>query len=394
MVQPIQIQSNLYWVGAFNPELRWFDVVLYTPHGTTYNSYLILDEKVALIELVHAKFTDTLIDNITSIIELSKLDYIIVNHTEMDHTGALSQLLELAPNVQVVSTKTAANFLKKIVNRDFHSLPVTDQSILDLGQKKLRFISVPYWHWPDTMFTYLVEDAILFSCDGFGCHFCDERLFNDTVANFDDDFKYYYDHIMRPFKPKIAAGISKIAGLDITMICPSHGPILRSNPEKYIQLYTDWTKEVPPSAKKRIAIFYVSAYGNTRNMAEVIAAEINQSGTIEAKLINAKEAEVELLRNELESADGFLFGSPTFMGDAVKPIWDIISLLPTVAVRGKPVAVFGSFGWSGEAIHLLEDRLKGLKMNITLPGLKIHFVPNRTELEQCRDFAKAFIASL
>ena len=394
MVSSLQIKPKLYWVGALNPELRWFDIVLYTPHGTTYNAYLIIDEKIALVELVHEKFTDTLVENIKSVIDLAKLDYIIINHTEMDHTGALSKLLDLAPTAQIVSTKTAANFLKKIVNREFRSLPVGDGSTLNLGKNNLQFISVPYWHWPDTMFSYLIEDKILFPCDGFGCHFCDERMFNDKVADFYEDFKYYYDHIMRPFKPKIADGIKKIAGLDIKMFCPSHGPILRTNPEKYIQAYTEWSKEALKSAQKQILIFYVSAYGNTKRMADEIAAEINQSGTAEAKLFDAKTTEPELIRDELETADGILFGSPTFISDAVKPIWDIISLLPTVAVKGKPVAVFGSFGWSGEAVQLLEERLKGLKMKINVPGLKINFAPSQTELEKCREFAKTFINTL
>jgi NADH oxidase (H2O-forming) len=394
MVTATSVAKDIYWVGALNPELHWFDIVMHTPHGTTYNSYLILAEKIALVEQVHARFTDDLVNNIQQIIEPSKIDYLIVNHTEMDHTGALVKLLDLAPHAQIVSTKVAANFLKKIVNREFRSIVVGDGDTLDLGNKTLNFISVPYWHWPDTMFTYLVEDKALFPCDGFAAHYCDERLFNDLVPDYSEDFKYYYDSIMRPFRSKIAEGVEKIKELDIKLICPSHGPILRTNPKKYIQLYADWSQPEPIAGKKNIVLFYVSAYGNTKLMAENIAASINASHTATAKLIDAKTAEVDAIRSNLEAADGIIFGSPTFTSDALKPIWDIIALLGTVSTKGKPVAAFGSYGWSGEAVQLLEERLKGMKMKVVIPGLKANFVPNQAELDKCREFGKLFIDKL
>ncbi|MFB3896587.1 MAG: FprA family A-type flavoprotein [bacterium] len=394
MVTATAVAKDIFWVGALNPDLRWFDVVMHTPHGTTYNAYLILGEKIALVEQVHARFTDVLIDNIRQLIDPAKIDYLIVNHTEMDHTGALVKVLDLAPNAQVVSTKVAATFLKKIVNREFRSIAVGDGDTLSLGNKTLQFISVPYWHWPDTMFTYLVEDKTLFPCDGFAAHYCDERLFNDLVPDYTEDFKYYYDSIMRPFRPKIAEGVEKIKDLDINLIGTSHGPIVRTDPRKYIQLYTDWAKSVPAAGKKNIVIFYVSAYGNTKKMAEEIAATINDSNIATAKLIDAKTAAVDDVRSDLESANGIIFGSPTFTGDALKPVWDIISLLGTVSAKGKPVAAFGSYGWSGEAVSLLEERLKGMKMKVAIPGLKANFVPNQTELDKCREFGKSFMAKI
>jgi NADH oxidase (H2O-forming) len=394
MVTATPIIKDIYWVGALNPELRWFDIVMHTPHGTTYNAYLILTEKITLVEQVHARFTDVLINNIKQIIEPGKIDYIIVNHTEMDHTGALIKILDIAPNAQVVSSKVAATFLKKILNREFRSIAVGDGDTLDLGNKKLKFISAPYWHWPDTMFTYLVEDRTLFPCDGFAAHFCDERLFNDLVPDFSEDYRYYYDSIMRPFKPKIAEGVEKIKGLDINLICPSHGPILRTEPNKYIQRYADWSKPEPATGKKNIVIYYISAYGNTKRMAEEIAATINATNTVTAKLVDAKTIDAEEVRSDLETADGIIFGSPTFTSDALKPIWEIISLFGTVSTKGKPVAAFGSYGWSGEAVQLLEERLKGMKMKVVIPGLKANFVPNQAELEKCREFAKSFIEKI
>lgn len=394
MVNATSVTKDIYWVGALNPELRWFDIVMYTPHGTTYNAYLILGEKIALVEQVHERFTDVLLNNIKQVIDPSKIDYLVVNHTEMDHTGALVKILDYAPNAQVVSTKVAANLLKKIVNRDFRSITVADNDTLSLGNKTLQFISVPYWHWPDTMFTYLVEEQTLFPCDGFAAHFCDDRLFNDLVPDYTEDMKYYYDSIMRPFRPKIAEGVDKVKDLAINLICPSHGPILRTDPKKYIQLYAEWSQSKPISGKKNIVIFYVSAYGNTQKMAEEIAASINASSNATAKLIDVKAADIDVVRSELESANAILFGSPTFTGDALKPIWDIISLLGTVSAKGKPVAAFGSFGWSGEAVQLLEERLKGIKMKVVIPGLKINFVPNQVELDKCREFGKSFLEKI
>jgi len=392
-MQTLELKKDIHWVGVLNAPLRVFDVVFETRFGTTYNSYLILAEKPTLIDCVHEKFTPEYLDKLRSLINLKDICYIVVNHTEMDHSGALGHLLKEATNAQILSTKTASLFLKNILHRDFKEKIVEDGEEISLGNKKLKFIHAPYWHWPDTMFTYLEEDRILFPCDGFATHFCDERLFDDRVDNFVEDFRHYYEHIMGPYRKKVLEAIEKLKNLDIQLIAPSHGPILRTDPRKYINAYKDWSTPKKDTGKKQILIYYASMYGNTKKMAEAVAKGAT-TVNIEVKLIDAANASPEFMRCEIECADGILFGSPTINGDALRPLWDIIDIMFSVNVKGKKCATFGTYGWSGEATRLMEERLKGLKLNVVQPPLKVNFVPTDEDLRRCSIFGYDFAKSL
>lgn len=392
-MQTLEVKKGIHWVGVLNAPLRVFDVVFETRFGTTYNSYLILAEKPTLIDCVHEKFTTEYLDKLRSLIDLKDICYIVVNHTEMDHSGALGHLLKEATNAQILSTKTASLFLKNILHRDFKEKIVEDGEVVSLGNKKLKFIHAPYWHWPDTMFTYLEEDRILFPCDGFAAHFCDERLFDDRVDNFVEDFRHYYEHIMGPYRKKVLEAIEKLKNLDIQLIAPSHGPILRTDPRKYINAYKDWSTPKKDTGKKQILIYYASMYGNTKKMAEAVAKGAT-TVNIEVKLIDAANASPEYMRCEIECADGILFGSPTINGDALRPLWDIIDIMFSVNVKGKKCATFGTYGWSGEATRLMEERLKGLKLNVVQPPLKVNFVPTDEDLRRCSIFGYDFAKSL
>ena len=391
-MQTLEIKKNIHWVGVLNPTLRAFDVVFKTRYGTTYNSYLILADKPTLIDGVHAKFTQEYLAKLRSLINLKDIQYIVVNHTEMDHSGTLGSLLKEAPNAQILSTKTAAYFLKNILHEDFKGRAVEDGECVSLGSKQLKFIHAPYWHWPDTMFTYLEEDQTLFSCDGFATHFCDERLFDDRVDAFEEDFRHYFEHVMGPFRKKILEAIEKIRKLNIQIIAPSHGPILRTNPLKYIKAYEDWST-VKKAAKKQVVIFYASMYGNTKKMAEAVAKGVTTVGS-EARLFDAAAVSPEDMRCEIEAADGILFGSSSINGDALPPVWDIINVMFSVNVKGKKCASFGSYGWSGEATRLIDDRLKGLKLDVVQPPLKINLIPTEEALRKCAIFGYDFVKSL
>lgn len=392
-MQTLEVKKGIHWVGVLNAPLRVFDVVFETRFGTTYNSYLILAEKPTLIDCVHEKFTTEYLDKLRSLINLKDICYIVVNHTEMDHSGALGHLLKEATNAQILSTRTASLFLKNILHRDFKEKIVEDGEVVNLGNKKLKFIHAPYWHWPDTMFTYLEEDRILFPCDGFATHFCDERMFDDRVDNFTEDFRHYYEHIMGPYRKKVLEAIEKLKNLDVQLIAPSHGPILRTDPRKYINAYKDWSTPKKDTGKKQILIYYASMYGNTKKMAEAVAKGATTVNT-EVKLIDAANASPEFMRCEIECADGILFGSPTINGDALMPLWDIIDIMFSVNVKGKKCATFGTYGWSGEATRLMDERLKGLKLNVVQPPLKVNFVPTDEDLRKCSIFGYDFAKSL
>ncbi|MGQ3685588.1 MAG: FprA family A-type flavoprotein [Candidatus Loosdrechtia sp.] len=392
-MQTLEIKKNIHWVGVLSATLRVFDVIFPTRFGTTYNSYLIKADKPTLIDSVHQKFTKEHIEKLKSLIDLEDIQYIVVNHTEMDHSGALADLLKETPNAKILSTRTAAYLLKNILHKDFKGKLVEDGETISLGNKQLKFIHAPFWHWPDTMFTYLEEDRILFPCDGFATHFCDERLFDDRVDDFMSDFQHYYEHIMGPYRKKILEAIEKIKNLDIQVIAPSHGPILRTDPWKYMKAYEDWSTPRKDPGIKQIVIFYVSMYGNTKRMAEAIANGISKVNT-EVKLYDAANVSPENMRCEIESCDGMLFGSSTINGDAIRPIWDIINIMFSVNTKDKRFATFGTYGWSGEATKLMEDRLKGLKLKVIQPPLKVVLTPKEEDLKKCSIFGYDFAQAL
>ncbi len=387
-MKPIEIKPQVYWIGALHPDLRVFDIIMSTKNGTTYNSYLIRDEKIAVIDTVKDKFCASFIERITELTDPAKIDYIVVQHNEMDHSGSLQALLKIAPTARVVCPKPAVKFVQKILNHDVDILIADPTQPLSLGKKSLAFIPAPFLHWPDTMMTFLAEDKVLFSCDMFGSHFCDSRLFNDQLnRDFWPEFKYYFDCIFRPFKKYVRNGLQKIAGLPIDMIAPSHGPILRQDPDKYIRAFSAWAAEPVENKPKKVLIYYASAYGNTTAMAEQIARGI-ESTTAEAVLIDAETVRPGEQLDAVENADGVLFGSPTLNGDAVKPIWDILSSLATIDVKSKPAAAFGSYGWSGEAVGFLTQRLKDLKFKVIEPGMTAVLIPSDEELAKCFEFGK------
>ena len=391
-MNPMEIKKNVYWTGVLHPELRLFDVLFSTPKGTTYNSYLVKGEKIAVIDTAKGRFYEQFLSSIKSLVEPESIDYIVCNHMEPDHSGSLARFLTEAKNARVVVSKTGEHYVNNIVNSEVNPLKVSDDDTLDLGDKTLRFINAPFLHWPDTMFTYAVEDKILFPCDAFGSHFCDERLYDDLVGDFSQEFEYYYQGIMRPFKDRILQAVDKIKRLEIEIIAPSHGPILRSDPWKYVDQYVEWSTP-PPTEAKKVLVFYASAHGNTKIMAEEIAKGAALDG-VEVEVFDVTEVELGDVLDRIEAAQALIVGSPTVNGDALKPVWDLLSSLATVRLRGKVGAAFGSYGWSGEAVSMIEDRLKGLKFKVPQPGLKFVLVPTVEELESCREFGRKIAEGL
>ena len=386
----MRIKESLYWVGVLNPSLRCFDFIP-TRFGTTYNSYLITAERPALVDGVLRKFSDLHLRKIRDIIPTEKLEYLVVNHTEPDHSSGVGAILDAAPQITVVGTATAIDFLKQILNRDFRSRAVDDGETLDLGNRHTRFIRAPFWHWPDTMFTYLVEDRVLLPCDGFGSHFCDERMFDDQVGKFEEEFYDYYNHIMRAFAPKIIDGLNCLKGLPIDVIGPSHGPILRTNPQSYIERYRQWATPVE-DPRRRVVVFFASIYGNTRKIALAVAEGVGEAADVE--MLDAFELDPERARDAIERAHGIVFGSVTLNGDAAPAIWNLLTLLKTIDLRGKKSAAFGSYGWSGEALSLIQDRLKGLRIPVVESDLRFRFTPTADDLARSRAFGREFATKL
>jgi flavorubredoxin len=383
----IAIKPGVWWIGVKDPDLRTFDDLFPTERGTTYNSYLIKgNDKIAIIDTVKGNRAEEFLAKVKKLVDPAEVDYIIVNHTEPDHSGSLTFMLGHCPKAQVVSTQAARTFLGNLIHTAFDAHVIKDGEVIDLGGKHLRFIVAPFLHWPDTMFTLLEEDGALFTCDAFGAHYCGESLFADELDDYLEDMKFYFDCIMRPFKDKALAAIEKIRNERIEAVCPSHGPVIRKDPWRHIGYYEEWCR--PASDGRKVAIFYLSPHGNTEKMAAAVARGAALPGlTVESYHITHHTADE--IRDLMEQADALIFGVPTINRDVPKPMWDVLAYLSTVKLKTAIGGVFGSFGWSGEACKIAEERLKGLNFKLPVPFVRAPFTPRPEALEQCEALGRA-----
>ena len=393
----IKAMDDLWWVGVEDHDLRVFDIVMHSDWGTSYNAYAVRGaEGVALFETVKEKFFDEYLQSLKEVCSLDEVKYIVVGHTEPDHSGSLEKLLELTPNATVVGSATAITFLKEIVNKPFASRAVKEGDTIDLGGRTLTFLSVPFLHWPDSMYTYIPEMKALFTVDSFGCHYADDRVFNDLIdGDFTEAYKYYFDCIMGPFKPFVLKALDKIKPLDIQFIGNGHGPVLRANIPHYLELYRQWaTPVVVPADERRVAIAYVSAYGYTKQLAGVIADALAEGGVKHVELYDLVECDLETARAAVQTADGFLLGSPALVGDALPPIYEMLVGLNPIIHKGKPAGAFGSYGWSGEAVPKLTAQMQAIGLKLPVEGLKVRFKPSEAQLAEARQFGLDFAAAV
>jgi len=391
------IKDAIHYVGVPDPDLLTFDVVMETRYGTTYNSYLINAGKKVIIDTVKEKYKDQFIDNIKEHIDPSDIDYIMCNHTEPDHSGSLTHLLKLATKAVVLGSGQALGYLKEMTSTPFESMKVKDGDTLDIGGKTLRFIGAPNLHWPDTIYTYLEEDRLLFTCDSFGAHYCTDKIFDDELGDYSSSYKYYFDVILKPFSKFMLKAIEKIEPLEIDMICPGHGPILRSSwKDKVItarQYATEYLSQLK-STDTYILITYVSAYGYTREMAQTIAEGIRSEGYNNVEIVDIENIQLGDLEERIVRASGILIGSPTINKNILLPVYKLFSLISPMRDKGKTAASFGSYGWSGEAVELIDSHMRKLKFNVPQSGLAIKFYPDDDQKAELMAFGRKFAEEL
>ena len=392
-MRSLELRKNFYWTGIVDDTLRVFDIIMYTEFGTSYNSYVLkAGDKTILFETAKAKFFDEYLEKLKEITEIDQIDYIVVNHTEPDHAGSVERLLEINPGLKIIGTGCAINFLKEIVNGEFTSIIVKDNQELKIGDKTLRFLCVPNLHWPDTMYTYIEEEQILVTCDSFGSHYGFHDVLRSKVTDEEGYMratKYYFDCIIGPFKPFMLKALARVRELDVTMICTGHGPVLDSHIPELLDIYEEWCTVVNPNPKKTVIIPYVSAYGYTKMLAEKIEEGIKASGEIDVRSYDMVEADQAKVLEELGFADGILFGTPTIVGEALKPIWDLTTSIFAGTHGGKLASAFGSYGWSGEGVPHIVERLKQLRMNVT-EGFRVKFKPGEENLMDAFDYGYNF----
>lgn len=373
----MKIADNVYYVGVSNPTLRVFDIIMCTEYGTTYNSYLVKGaDKTALIDGAHKGFEANFQENVEAITDFANIDYMVVNHTEPDHSGAIRLVIEKNPDIVVYGTAACLKNLDNIVRLPFNRVAVKDGDTLELGGKTLTFCVSPNIHWPDTMMTYLAEDKILFSCDFLGAHFAEPTMYVHKAYKkelYEKEFKVYYDAIMGPFAKFVIRALDRIKDLDIALVCPSHGPMIMGGD---IQVAMDtYRKWATPEEKtdKTVAIYYVSAYGYTRQMCQYLAEKLEAKGLVVSAFDVIKTDAADITAH-LED-DCLVFGSPTLNRAALKPVLDVISSIDAVGAAGRPYATLGCFGWSGEACAQLNDRCNSIKMKQVGESVRSQFTP-------------------
>lgn len=387
----LKISDDVSWVGVLDRELVTFDVVMHTPYGTTYNAYFINADRKTIVETVKVKYFDTFVEKLRTLCDPAELEYIIVNHTEPDHSGSLGKLLEIAPKAKVVGSGNAIRYLRDLLGFDFTHIQVKDQDVIDLGNKKLRIIGAPNLHWPDSVYSYLEEDKLLFTCDSFGAHYCDEAMFDDLAGNWDDSFKYYFDVILKPFSRFMLKAIEKIRPLEINAILPGHGPILRSHWKKYVDMSEKLSREtLGQGTKPMVFIAYVSAYQNSATIGAKIAEGAKQVAGVDVELHDIETMGLDKIDAYLSECTGLIVGSPTINQNILMPVYQLFAAVNPIRDKGKLAGAFGSYGWSGESMKMIESNLSNLKLKFFGDGVFVKFTPHEEDYRKAVDYGRKF----
>jgi flavorubredoxin len=345
-----------------------------------------------VIEVVKEKFFDEFEAKLRTLCNPEDLAYIIFNHTEPDHASGLQKLLKIAPNAKVLASTAGLRFLKDQLGHEFESQVISEKDEIDLGNKTIKVISAPNLHWPDSIFTYLAEDKILFTCDCFGAHFAHDAMYNDQVGDYTDALKYYFDVILKPFSKFFIQAIEKIRPLDIQAICTGHGPILTTNWKKIVDLSEAWCHDYLQNypQKNRIFMPYVSAYGFTKTLAEQIAVGIREVSEVELDLCDIEEMDLNELSERIAKANAYLFGSPTINQNMLLQLYRCFALISPLRDKDKQASCFGSYGWSGETEKILIANIQTSKLDFMGESLFIKFRPHEEDFERFKAFGKKF----
>ena len=389
-----KISDTVSWVGKIDWELKKFHGDEYSTHkGSSYNSYLIRDEKTVLIDTVWEPFSKEFVANLKKEIDLNKIDYIIANHSEIDHSGALAELMEEIPDTPIYCTKNGAKILKGHHHKDWNFVEVKTGDTLDIGKNKLIFVEARMLHWPDSMMTYMSGENILFSNDAFGQHYASELMYNDKVDNdelYDEALKYYAN-ILTPFSKFVVNKIEEVVALNIPieMICPSHGIIWRDNPLQIVNKYMDWAKSYQ---ENQIAIVYDTMWNGTRRMAEAIAEGIkSKDKDVDIKLFNCAKRDKNDIITEVFKSKMILVGSSTINSGILTATAGILEMIKGMKFTNKKAAAFGSYGWSGEAVKIITEQLKEAKFEVVNDGIRELWNPDEEALERCREFGRNLV---
>lgn len=392
-----QLTDKVSWVGKVDWELKKFHGDEYsTRKGSSYNSYLVRDQKTALIDTVWQPFDKEFVKRLKQEIDLKKIDYIIANHSEIDHSGALPELMREISGTPIYCTANGIKVIRGHYHQDWNFVTVKTGDTLELGGSKLIFVEAPMLHWPDTMITYMTEENILFSNDAFGQHYATESLYNDTVdqAELFTEALKYYANILTPFSTFVTKKIHEVLNLNLplNMICPSHGVIWKDNPARIIEQYLKWADNYQ---ENRITLVYDTMWNSTRKMAEAIAAGIREiDSSVTVKLMNSAKEDKNDIISEVFRSKAILVGSPTINNGYLFSIGGLMEMMKGLKFKNKSAAAFGSYGWSGEVIKQLTGELENSGFRVVNDGHRALWAPDETELAACVEYGKQFAKAL
>ena len=386
-----KIKENITWVGKTDWELRKFHgEELSTHRGSTYNSYLVKEEKTVLIDTVWAPFDREFVQQLKQVIDLKKIDFVVANHGEIDHSGSLPELMREIPGTPIYCTANAVKSLKGQYHQDWNFKVVKTGDKLNIGKKDLIFVEAPMLHWPDSMFCYLTGDNVLFSNDAFGQHFCSELMYNDLVDQcelFQEAIKYYAN-ILTPFSMLVDKKIKEVLALNlpVDMICPSHGIMWRKDPLQIVNKYAQWAKDYQ---ENQITIIYDSMWNGTRRMAEAIAEGIKSADSgVAIKLFQCARSDKADIITEIFKAKAIIVGSPTVNRGILSAVGGILEEVKGLGFKNKKAAAFGAYGWSGESAKIITEKLKESGFEVLQEGIRVNWYPSAQDAESCISFGK------
>ncbi|MFQ5957595.1 MAG: FprA family A-type flavoprotein [Candidatus Brocadiales bacterium] len=384
----VKIADDVYWVGAIDWNLRIYHNTYSTHHGTTYNSYLIMDDKVALVDAVYSPFAEELLGHIREITSPEKISYVIVNHSEPDHSSALPALMKLTPKAKILCTVKCKDYLEKLYFPDWQFSTVKTGDEINLGKKTLRFIEAPMMHWPDSMFTYVKEDSLLLPNDAFGQHMASSQRFEEEAdgAIVWEEATKYFANTLYPFTALIKRKLEEIkdSGIPIKMIAPSHGVVWRKDPQRVFDKYLDWADG---KAEQKVLVAYDTMWENTASMARAIADGIQDAG-LEVKVSQLSASDLSDVHRDVLESKGLIIGSSTVNNTVLPAIAPFLEELKGLRPKKKVACAFGSHGWGGGAVKVIEKALQQAGVDAILPGLIVKHTPNPEELKSCIEFGK------
>jgi flavorubredoxin len=387
-MRPVEIKSDVYWVGALDWNIRDFHGYS-TPKGSTYNAYLVIDEKIALFDTVKKPFKNDLIECISKIIDPRLIDYLIVNHVEMDHSGSVPDIVELVGPEKVVCSPMGKKALMDHYGReDWPYYVVETGQTLKLGKKTVSFLETRMLHWPDSMMSYIPEDRLLLSSDGFGQHWATSQRFDDEVdaAELFNHAAKYYANILLLFSPLVQKLIAKVVelGLDIDMIAPDHGLIWRKDPGGIIQAYQKWSRQ---ESRRKALVIYDTMWQATEKMAYAVGEGLKEEG-LDFKMLNLKFNHRSDIMTEVLDSRALVMGSPTINNGMMPPMADLLCYMKGLRPAGKVGAAFGSYGWSGEAVKLISEAMREMNINLVGEGVRVKYTPKKEDLDRCIELGR------